>query len=112
MSSLVMAHSHRVSKTYLVTIHLLKLARCTPCTRGVGVLHFWHMGHTLTIRLTPELAEWLEQASKETGVSQGKIVREQLDALRNRERKGKGFMHLAGSVDVAPDASTKKGFSR
>ena len=46
------------------------------------MLHFWQMGKTITIRLGAELAAWLEDAAARTGVSQGKIVREQLERAR------------------------------
>jgi hypothetical protein len=69
------------------------------------------MSHTITIRLTKELAAWLEDTASSTGVSQGRIVREQLE----RARAGgveRPFMRLAGSVKGAPDLSSRKGFSR
>jgi len=69
------------------------------------------MGHTLTVRLTPELAEWLEEQSTRTGVPQGQIVREQLERGRARGARPP-FMRLAGAVQGAPDLSSRKGFSR
>jgi hypothetical protein len=68
------------------------------------------MGHTLTIRLSEELADWLEAQSRETGVPQGRIVREQLE--RARARSGQRFMRLAGTVKGARNLSQRKGFSR
>ena len=68
------------------------------------------MGHTLTIRLTPDLAEWLEETSATTGVPQGQIVRQQLE--RAKAAHAKGFMRLAGSVKGPPDLSSRKGFSK
>ena len=35
------------------------------------------MSHTITVRLSKELATWLEEVAARTGVSQGKIVRDQ-----------------------------------
>ena len=68
------------------------------------------MSHTLTVRLTTELAEWLEETAARTGVSQGRIVREQLErAMASAERP---FMRLAGSVKGPPDLSERKGFTR
>ena len=69
------------------------------------------MSHTITIRLTKELAEWLEETASSTGVSQGRIVRDQLERARvgSAERR---FMRLAGSVKGARDLSSRKGFSR
>ena len=67
------------------------------------------MGHTLTIRLTPELADWLEDTSTRTGVPQGQIVRQQLE--RAKTSSSKAFMRLAGSVKGPKDLSSRKGFS-
>jgi hypothetical protein len=68
------------------------------------------MSHTLTVRLTRELADWLEATARRTGVPQGRIVREQLERARAAER-GQGFMRLAGAVRGPRDLSTRKGFS-
>lgn len=68
------------------------------------------MSHTLTIRLTPEQAQWLKEVAARAGVPQSHIVREQLDrAIAGSEKR---FMVLAGSVTGPPDLSTRKGFSR
>ena len=75
------------------------------------VLHFSHMGQTLTVRLTRQLAEWLERTAAGTGQSQGQIVREQLERARAAGR-GRPFMRLAGTVRGAKDLSARKGFSR
>ncbi|MCI0401688.1 MAG: ribbon-helix-helix domain-containing protein [Gammaproteobacteria bacterium] len=69
------------------------------------------MGHTITVRLTKELAEWLEQLSANTGVPQGKIVREQLEKARSA-RTSQPFMRLAGTVRGPANLSGRKGFSR
>ena len=69
------------------------------------------MGHTITVRLTKELAAWLEHASAKTGVPQGKIVRDQLEKAREAARQ-QAFMRLAGIVRGPKDLSTRKGFSR
>jgi hypothetical protein len=69
------------------------------------------MSHTLTIRLTPELADWLERESAKTGMPQGQLVRDQLDRART-EGSSRPFMRLAGAVRGAPTLSTRKGFSR
>jgi len=68
------------------------------------------MSHTLTIRLTPDLAAWLEEISERTGMPQGQIVRQQLEQARTRDTKG--FMRLAGSVKGPADLSARKGFSK
>jgi hypothetical protein len=70
------------------------------------------MGHTITVRLDRVLAEWLERESRRIGVSQGKIVREQLERAR-ANASSQAFMRLAGIVSGGPrDVSTRKGFSR
>jgi hypothetical protein len=68
------------------------------------------MGHTITIRLTPELAEWLADVSARTGVPQGKIVREQLEQAKGRSDRS--FMRLAGATRGPKDLSSRKGFTR
>ena len=69
------------------------------------------MGHTITIRLDQDLAVWLEEESKKTGLSQGKIVRDQLERAKTGTST-RAFMRLAGTVRGARDLSTRKGFSR
>ena len=69
------------------------------------------MGQTITVRLTKELAAWLEHAAAKTGVSQGKIVRDQLEKARTSARQ-QAFMRLAGVVRGPKDLSTRKGFAR
>jgi hypothetical protein len=68
------------------------------------------MGHTITVRLDPELAAWLAETAARSGVSQGKIVRDQLEKARASEGH-QGFMRLAGKVRGAKDLSRRKGFS-
>ena len=74
-------------------------------------IHFCHMGHTITVRLKRELADWLEDTARRTGRSQGEIVREQLERAQS-EKKQRRFMRLAGCVDGARDLSSRKGFSK
>jgi len=69
------------------------------------------MGLTLTIRLSKELAVWLETAAAKSGVSQGKLVREQLEKARTSSGN-QAFMRLAGTVRGPKELSTRKGFSR
>ena len=71
------------------------------------------MGNTITIRVPKNLADWLQQKSRRTGISQGQIVREQLERVRRGDKGTKKFMRLAGAVKNGPrDLSTKKGFAR
>jgi predicted transcriptional regulator len=69
------------------------------------------MSHTITIRLDTDLARWLEETAARTGVSQGKIIRDQLERARANART-QSFMRLAGIVRGPKDLSTRKGFSR
>ncbi|HLN02436.1 MAG TPA: ribbon-helix-helix protein, CopG family [Bryobacteraceae bacterium] len=68
------------------------------------------MSNTLTIRLPDDLAEWLTQTARETGVPRGRIIREQLEQARSAENRP--FLRLAGLVAGPADLSTRKGFSR
>jgi hypothetical protein len=61
--------------------------------------------------LGDELAAWLEEEAARTGVSQGKVIRDQLE----RAKAGSGarsFMRLAGGVRGPRDLSKRKGFAR
>jgi len=69
------------------------------------------MSRTLSIRLAADLADWLEKAAARSGVSQGRLVREQLEKARAAGAK-RGFMRLAGTVRGPRDLSRRKGFSR
>ena len=69
------------------------------------------MGHTISVRLDQELAEWLEESARRAGVPQGRIVREQLEKARAASRR-QAFMRLAGVVRGTRDLSSRKGFSR
>jgi predicted transcriptional regulator len=69
------------------------------------------MGHTITVRLTHDLAIWLENLAAKTGVSQGKIVRDQLEQAKASGTR-QPFMRLAGAVRGPKDLSRRKGFAR
>ena len=75
------------------------------------VLHFCLMSHTLTIRLQDDLAEWVERTAKAMGVSQGRLIRDQLERARREDVGARPYLRLAGSVRLDPDLSTRKGFS-
>ena len=79
-------------------------------SRKTDVLHYRNMSHTISVRLTPELAEWLAKTAKKTGVSQGVIIRNQLERVRLGE-KGR-FMRLAGTISGPRDLSSRKGFGK
>ena len=69
------------------------------------------MSHTITIRLTKDLAEWLEETAARTGVSQGQLIREQIETAKAKSA-GRAFMRLAGTVRGPKDLSRRKGFSK
>ena len=69
------------------------------------------MSRTITIRLPPELADWLAETSRRTGVPQGRLIREEIEKARSAAG-GQRFMRLAGCVRGARDLSERKGFSR
>lgn len=73
------------------------------------VLHFEQMSNTITVRLPDDLAEWLDAASRKAGVPRGRIVRDQLQLARKREKRP--FMRLAGSIEGPRNLSERKGFS-
>jgi Ribbon-helix-helix domain len=75
------------------------------------VLQFRHMSHTLTIRLTDELLEWLKALSRRTGVPVGRLIRERLEEMKSEDGRQK-FMRHAGAISGPPDLSSRKGFSR
>ena len=71
------------------------------------------MSNTITIRVAKPLSAWLQKKAERTGMSQGQIVREQLEQLRRGDKKAKNFMRLAGIVKSGPpDLSSRKGFAK
>ena len=75
-----------------------------------AVLHFGQMSNTLTVRLPEDLAEWLGEVSRKSGLARGQIVRRELE--RARKQAAKPWMRLAGSIQGGPaDVSMRKGFS-
>jgi hypothetical protein len=69
------------------------------------------MSHTISVRLSEELAAWLEAAAAQSGVSQGRLIRDQLEKAR-ASGEAQGFLRLAGTVSGPKDLSSRKGFSR
>lgn len=69
------------------------------------------MRETLTVRIDPEQAAWLEATAERTGRSVAAIVREQIDRARTATTERR-YMRLAGSVEGDPGASQRKGFSK
>lgn len=69
------------------------------------------MSHTVTVRLDDDLADWLEETSRKTGLPAGKIIREQMERARNPAQR-QGFLRLAGKINGPRDLSARKGFSK
>jgi len=67
------------------------------------------MGNTLTVRLPQDLAKWLDEAARNSGVSRGAIIRTELERVRKSSKQS--FLRLAGAVEGPADLSTRKGFS-
>jgi hypothetical protein len=70
------------------------------------------MSHTITVRLTTELVTWLEETSQRTGVSQGRIIREQLEKARQAQASEQRFTKLIGCIEGPSDLSQRKGYSQ
>jgi len=68
------------------------------------------MSHTITIRLTEELAQWLSERARESGVPAGRIIRQQLEKAR-AETGNQRFLKHAGKMSGPADLSSRKGFS-
>ncbi len=69
------------------------------------------MSHTITIRLSEELAEWLADTAHRTGLPAGRIVREQLERAK-AETGDQRFLKHAGKLEGPADLSSRKGFAR
>lgn len=67
------------------------------------------MSNTITLRLPDDLAQWLEEESRVTGLAKGRIVREQLEQLRTKKAR-QPFLDLAGSIEASEKLSLRKGF--
>lgn len=59
------------------------------------------MRKAITVRLSDELAEWLEGAAGRLGVSQVSFIREQLERARRLEDRP--FLKLAGNIEGPAD---------
>ena len=68
------------------------------------------MRKTLTLRLPDDLAEWLTATAQETGLSQGSIIRQELENARRM--RNRPFLRLAGKISGAADLSRRKGFAK
>jgi predicted DNA-binding protein len=71
------------------------------------------MSNTITVRLPDELAKWLRDLAKRTGLPAGQIIRDELERARNAAHHEKKYLRLAGIItDAPPDLSQRKGFAR
>lgn len=69
------------------------------------------MSHTITVRLTEDLAVWLAETARKTGLPAGRIIRQQL--LRAKAEAGEQpFLRRAGQISGPPGLSRRKGFSK
>ncbi len=68
------------------------------------------MSQTITVRLSKDLSAWLEETAERTGMSQGQIVRSQLEKAKTN-KADKPFMRLAGIMRGPRDLSQRKGYS-
>jgi hypothetical protein len=75
------------------------------------VLQLCQMSHTLTIRLTGELLDWLKETSRATGIPMGKLVRDHLESARANSGKQKFLRHI-GALSGPPDLSSRRGYSK
>ena len=69
------------------------------------------MRNTLSIRLPKELAHWVQQTAEQTGLTQGEVVRQQLEKARSNTAN-KPWMALAGAVRGSRDLSMREGFGK
>jgi len=70
------------------------------------------MSHTLTIRLTDELVDWLKETSRRTGIPVGRLIGEHLETARVKGGKQPFLRHAGAITGGPPDVSSRKGFSR
>jgi len=69
------------------------------------------MSNTLSIRLPKELSQWVKQTAESTGLTQGEVVRQQLEKARSTATN-KPWMALAGKARGPRDLSTREGFGK
>lgn len=82
-----------------------------PGPLGAACVHFWQMSTTITVRLSDDLAAWLEELARATGVSRGHIVRDLLEHARAAAPAQRRYLRHAGAIKGARDLSERRGFS-
>jgi len=97
------------TRIWLIT---LRSRSVDPRRQHRFVIHFYHMSHTLTIRLTEDLLSWLKETSRRTGIPMGRLVREQLESAKSNGGKQRFMRHLGAIKGGPPDVSSRKGYSR
>jgi len=70
------------------------------------------MSNTFTIRLSDELLARLREKSRLTGLSIGRIIRDQLESTEEKTGKQRFLRHLGAIKGGSPNVSSRKGFSR
>jgi predicted transcriptional regulator len=68
------------------------------------------MGNTLSLRLPEDLAKWLDETARKSGIAKGKLIRQELEKMRSAQEQP--FMRLAGKLSGPTNLSSRKGFSR
>jgi hypothetical protein len=68
------------------------------------------MSHTITVRLTEELAAWLRDTSRKSGVPAGRLIRDQLEKAK-KETGQQIFLRHAGELSGPANLSSRKGFA-
>lgn len=69
------------------------------------------MSNTLNVRLSKELAQWVEKTAKNTGLTRSEVVRQQLEQARPKA-SAKPWMALSGAVRGPGDLSSREGFPK
>ena len=70
------------------------------------------MSHTLTIRLTDDLRDWLKEKSRRTGVPVGRLIRQHLETAKSNGGEQRFLRHIGAIRGGPADVSSRKGFSR
>ena len=70
------------------------------------------MRTTITVRLPEDLAEWLSETARKSGLPVSRIVRDQLEQARDQQDNRQPFLRHAGAISGPRDLSSRKGFSR
>ena len=63
----------------------------------------------MSLRLPEDLAKWLDETARKSGVAKGKLIRQALEKARSAESQP--FMSFAGMIDGPRNLSSRKGFS-